>query len=110
VVAVAAAIGVPLTYHWLPLAALEVSVTLPPAQKVVAPLGVMAGVAGVGFTVIAMERAALVPQAFVDVTPRFPGVALLEKLTVTELPEPVIVAPVPEYDQLYVTLASFGTV
>ena len=33
-------------YHWLPLAELEVSVTLPPAQNVVGPPGVTAGVAG----------------------------------------------------------------
>jgi hypothetical protein len=34
-----------------PLAPLEVSVTLPPAQNVVAPLGVIVGVAGGGLTV-----------------------------------------------------------
>ena len=33
-------------YHWFPLAALELSVTLPPAQNVVGPPGVIAGVAG----------------------------------------------------------------
>ena len=38
-------------YHWLPLALLEVSVTLPLAQNVVGPLGVIVGVGGIGFTV-----------------------------------------------------------
>src|ERR1043165_9764667 len=36
----------PFKYHWLPLAALELSVTLPPAQNVVGPAGVIVGVAG----------------------------------------------------------------
>ena len=35
----------------LPLAALDVRVTLPPLQKVVGPPGVMVGVGGMGFTV-----------------------------------------------------------
>jgi hypothetical protein len=35
----------------LPLALLEVNVTLPPAQKVVGPPGVIVGVAGIAFTV-----------------------------------------------------------
>ena len=35
----------------MPLVLLEVRVTLPPEQKVVAPLGVMVGAAGTGFTV-----------------------------------------------------------
>ena len=37
--------------HTLPLAALDVSVTLPPAQNVVGPEAVIVGVAGVGSTV-----------------------------------------------------------
>ena len=37
--------------HALPDAALDVRVTDPPEQKLVGPLGVMVGVAGVGFTV-----------------------------------------------------------
>src|SRR5438067_335977 len=41
-------IGVPSRDHWLPLAALDVSVTLPPAQNVVGPPGVMVGCAGIG--------------------------------------------------------------
>src|SRR5256885_486783 len=36
----------PLRYHWLPLAALEVSVTLPPEQNAVGPEAEIAGVAG----------------------------------------------------------------
>jgi hypothetical protein len=41
----------------LPLALLEVNVTVPPAQKVVGPSGVIVGVAGLGFivTVVAVE-------------------------------------------------------
>ena len=38
----------------LPLALLEVRVTLPPAQNDVGPLGVMVGVAGKGLTVTVM--------------------------------------------------------
>ena len=38
-------------YHWLPDAALEVSVTDPPAQNVVGPPGVIVGVGGAGLTV-----------------------------------------------------------
>ena len=48
---VAPPIGLPLRYHWLPLALLEVSVTLPPVQNVVGPPGVTVGVAGAGLTV-----------------------------------------------------------
>ena len=38
----------------LPVGLLEVRVTLPPEQNVVAPLGVMVGTAGSGFTVTAI--------------------------------------------------------
>ena len=38
-------------YHWLPVAAEDVSITLPPSQKVVAPPAVMVGLAGIGLTV-----------------------------------------------------------
>jgi len=48
---VAPPIGLPSRNHWLPLALLDVSVTLPPVQNVVGPSGVMVGVAGVGLTV-----------------------------------------------------------
>ena len=41
-------------YHWLPVAADEVSNTEPPAQNVVGPPGVIVAVAGIGFTVIVM--------------------------------------------------------
>ena len=37
----------PFRYHWLPLALLELSVTLPPAQNVVGPPALIVGVAGV---------------------------------------------------------------
>jgi hypothetical protein len=63
VVPVAPEIGAPLTDHWLPLAALEVSVTLPPAQKVVALPALIVGVAGIGLTVtaVAADEALLQP-------------------------------------------------
>ena len=48
---VAPPIGLPFKYHWLPDAALEVSVTDPPAQNVVGPPGVIVGVGGAGLTV-----------------------------------------------------------
>jgi len=52
-------------------------------------------------TVIAREGETVpFPQEFCGRTVRFPEVALVEKTIVTELPVPVIVAPVPEYDQL----------
>jgi len=38
----------------LPLALLEVSVTLPPSKKVVGPFGVIVGIGGDGLTVIAV--------------------------------------------------------
>ena len=44
-------IGLPLRYHWLPVALLDVSVTAPPAQNVVGPPGVIVGVAGAAVTV-----------------------------------------------------------
>ena len=43
--------GFPFKYHWLPLALLDVRVTLPESQNVVGPPGVIVGVAGTGFTV-----------------------------------------------------------
>jgi hypothetical protein len=55
-------------YHWLPLALLEVSVTLPPAQKVVGPLGVIVGVAGAGVTVTAVDADGALGQPFVVTT------------------------------------------
>jgi hypothetical protein len=42
----------------------------------------------------------LVPHEFVAVTPNIPLVAEELKSIVTEFPDPVIVCPVPEYDQL----------
>ena len=42
---------VPLLYHWLPLIDDDVRVTLPPLQKVIAPPGVIVGVAGTGLAV-----------------------------------------------------------
>ena len=58
---VAPPIGLPLTYHWLPLALLDVSVVLPPVQKLELPL--MVGVAGIGLTVtdVAAEAGLLQP-------------------------------------------------
>ena len=61
---VAPPIGLPLRYHWLPLALLDVSVTLPPVQNVVGPPGVIVGVAGAGLTVtlVGVEAALLQPE------------------------------------------------
>jgi hypothetical protein len=42
----------------LPVAELDVSVTEPPAQKVVGPPGVIVGVDGTGFTVTIVAREA----------------------------------------------------
>jgi hypothetical protein len=51
------------------LAALEVSVTLPPLQKVKLPFEVMNGIAGFGFTVtVVVPELATQPAAFVTVT------------------------------------------
>ena len=60
---VAPPIGLPLTDHWLPDALLDVSVTLPPVQNVVAPPALMVGVAGIGLTVttVAADCALLQP-------------------------------------------------
>ena len=56
-------------YHWLPVALLEVSVTLPPAQNVVGPPGVIVGVAGAGFTVtVVADDAALLQPLVVTMT------------------------------------------
>ena len=61
----ALAIGLPSRYHWFPLALLELSVTLPPAQKVVGPDAPTVGVAGIGLTVtvVPLEGALLHPLA-----------------------------------------------
>ncbi len=66
---VAPPIALPLRSHWLPDALLEVSVTLLPAQNVVGPLGVIVGVAGIGFTVtVVAADGALVQPLVVTVT------------------------------------------
>jgi hypothetical protein len=58
--------------------ALEVSVTLPPAQKVVAPPAVMVGVAGLALTVTVMDAdVALQPLALVTVTLKVPEAVTL---------------------------------
>jgi hypothetical protein len=69
---------------------------LAPWQTVAVEVVKAAGCEGNGLTAMETVRAALVPQPFVAVTLRFPDVALFEKLTVIELLEPVIVAPLPE--------------
>ena len=65
VLLVAPPIGLPSRYHWLPLALLEVSVTLPPVQNVVGPLGVMVGVDGIGLTVTLVAVDGALVQPFV---------------------------------------------
>jgi hypothetical protein len=53
----------------LPLALDDVSVTLPPAQKVVGPAGVIVGVAGIGLTVtLVADDAALAQPLVVTMT------------------------------------------
>ncbi len=69
VLLVAPPMGLPLRDHWLPVALLDVSVTLPPVQKVVGPPGVIVGVAGIGLTVtVVAAEAALVQPLAVTVT------------------------------------------
>src|SRR5258708_38102794 len=65
---VAPPIGLPLSLHWLPLALLDVSVTLPPAQNVVGPPGVIVGVAGIGLTVTTTAAEAALVQELPSVT------------------------------------------
>src|SRR5436189_228166 len=48
VVFVAPPIGLPFSFHWLPLGASDVRVTLPPVQKVVGPPLLIDGCAGIG--------------------------------------------------------------
>src|SRR5258708_14966037 len=55
--------GLPLRYHWLSPLLLEVSVTLPPAQKVVGPPGVMVGTAGTALMVTVIVADARLLQA-----------------------------------------------
>ncbi len=59
--------GLPLLNHWLPEALLEVSVTLPPAQKVVGP-PLIVGVAGIGLTVTVVAAEAALVQELPSVT------------------------------------------
>ena len=54
--------------HKYELPALEVNVTLPPAQKVVDPLVVMLGVAGAAFTVTVVPALAALWQPEASVT------------------------------------------
>jgi hypothetical protein len=68
VLLVALPIGLPPTYHWLPVALDDVSVTLPPVQKAVGPPGVIVGVAGLGLTVTLVVPAAEVQPDTVTVT------------------------------------------
>ncbi len=61
--------GEPLRYHWLPDTLDEVSVTLPPAQNVVGPPGVIVGVGGAGLTVtVVAEDGALEQPPVVTTT------------------------------------------
>jgi hypothetical protein len=49
----------------LPVALLDVNVTLPPSQKVVGPSGVIVGVAGIGFTVTVVAAEGALAQSLV---------------------------------------------
>src|SRR5882757_6093317 len=68
-------IRLPLRNHWLPAALLEVSVVLPPVQKLVAPL--IVGMAGVGLTVTVVVPAAEVQPLTVMVTEYVPASAVV---------------------------------
>jgi hypothetical protein len=69
VVDVAPLIALPSLYHWLPLPALDVRVTLPPAQNVVADPALMVGVEGSALTVTVVPvLAALEHPLTVDMT------------------------------------------
>src|SRR5262245_37334308 len=74
---VAPPMALPSRYHWLPLALDEVRVTLPPAQKVVGPPGVMVGVAGVALTTTFVVPAAEVQPFTVTVTEYVPASAVV---------------------------------
>ena len=66
---VAPLMAILLRYHWLPVALLDVSVTLPPSQNVVGPPAVIVGVAGTGLTVTLVgEEAALGQPLAVTIT------------------------------------------
>src|SRR5262245_61015091 len=67
--------GLPFTSHWFPLALLEVSVTLPPAQKLVWP--VIVGVGGVALTTTLVVPAAEVQPLTVIVTEYVPAWAVV---------------------------------
>ena len=54
--------------HTLPVALLLVSTTLPPAQKVVGPLAVIVGVAGIGFTTTLVAALVALQPPLVTVT------------------------------------------
>src|SRR5437763_10405750 len=63
--------------HWLPVALLEVRVTLPPAQNVVAPPGVMVGVGRAVLTATFVVPAAEVQPLTVTVTEYVPASAVV---------------------------------
>src|SRR5260221_535463 len=76
VLLVAPPMGLPLRDHWFPVALLDVRVTLPPAQKVVGPPGVIVGVAGIGLTVTFVVPGADVHPMTVMVTEYVPASAV----------------------------------
>ena len=58
----------PPLYHWLPPAADDVSVTLPPSQKVIALPADIVGLAGIGLTVTVIAAVAGDEHPFVVTT------------------------------------------
>jgi hypothetical protein len=70
VLLVAPPIGEPFRYHWLPVALLDVSVTLPPAQNVVGPPALIVGVAGMALIATVAVPVAWQPEAFVIASER----------------------------------------
>ncbi|MBL0040700.1 MAG: hypothetical protein IPP28_06545 [Xanthomonadales bacterium] len=58
--------GLALMYHWLPLPLLDVSVTLPPRQNVVGPLGVIVGAAGMTIGTLRLPQIELPPGSVMN--------------------------------------------
>lgn len=85
----------PFDHVTVPAQPVAESVVLPPEQ-IINLLAEVVGMFGVAVTVTAMVRAVLFPHELTAETLNVPDVAVGEKLTVTLLVVPVMVAPVPE--------------
>src|SRR6185369_13156882 len=93
-------IGLSFRDHWLPLVLLDVSVTLPPAQNVVGPPGVIVGVS-IAVTLSVNVVVAVAPAEFVTVRVKVELVArqvaptLAVTLPAASMPMLSTVKPVP---------------